>query len=379
MMNYPKYARRSFEDVLDSKILIVDDEEANVRLLEYLLLRNGYRSLRWTTDPRDVVRIYQEFSPDLVLLDLKMPHMDGVEVMKQIQEIERETYPSIVVITANNDDETKIRSLALGALDFLAKPFDGVEVAARIKNILNVRLLHNRVNHQNKILDQKVRERTRELADTRLEAVQRLSRVAECRDNETGMHVIRLSRFSYLLAEAMGLSINQCELLQHASPMHDIGKIGIPDSILLKPGKLDDLEWEIMKTHAEIGGQLLSGSSSKLMQMAESIARTHHEKWDGSGYPRGLKGEDIPMEGRIVAVCDVFDALTSDRPYKEKWPVEKAVQELKDNSGIHFDPVVVSKFIEILPQILKVLDCCRDDPRPAGSNGSELFGLWTVG
>jgi putative two-component system response regulator len=284
-----------------------------------------------------------------------------------------------VVITANNDDETKIRSLALGALDFLAKPFNGVEVAARIKNILNVRLLHNRVNHQNKILDQKVRERTRELADTRLEVVQRLSRVAECRDNETGMHVIRMSRYSYLLAEAMGLSINQCELLQHASPMHDIGKIGIPDSILLKPGKLDALEWEIMKTHAEIGGQLLSDSDSSLIQMAERIARTHHEKWDGSGYPHGLKGEEIPMEGRIVAICDVFDALTSERPYKEKWPVEKAVRELKDNSGIHFDPVLVSKFIEILPQVLKVLDCCQDHPSLEGSNVSELLDLRIVG
>jgi putative two-component system response regulator len=378
-MNHPNYARRSFEDVLDSKILVVDDQEANVRLLEYLLHRNGYRSVRWTTDPREVAQIYQEFNPDLVLLDLKMPHMDGVEVMKKLQEIERETYPSIVVITANNDDETKIRSLALGALDFLAKPFNGVEVAARIKNILNVRLLHNRVNHQNKILDQKVRERTRELADTRLEVVQRLSRVAECRDNETGMHVIRMSRYSYLLAEAMGLSINQCELLQHASPMHDIGKIGIPDSILLKPGKLDALEWEIMKTHAEIGGQLLSDSDSSLIQMAERIARTHHEKWDGSGYPHGLKGEEIPMEGRIVAICDVFDALTSERPYKEKWPVEKAVRELKDNSGIHFDPVLVSKFIEILPQVLKVLDCCQDHPSLEGSNVSELLDLRIVG
>lgn len=378
-MNYPNYARRSFEDVLDSKILVVDDQEANVRLLEYLLLRNGYRSVRSTTDPREVVQIYQEFNPDLVLLDLKMPHMDGVEVMKKLQEIERETYPSIVVITANNDDETKIRSLALGALDFLAKPFNGVEVSARIKNILNVRQLHNRVNHQNKILDQKVRERTRELADTRLEVVQRLSRAAECRDNETGIHVVRMSRYSYLLGEAMGLSINQCELLQHASPMHDIGKIGIPDSILLKSGKLDAVEWEIMKTHTEIGGQLLSGSGSNLMQMAERIARTHHEKWDGSGYPHGLKGEEIPMEGRIVAMCDVFDALTSERPYKEKWPVEKAIQELKDNSGIHFDPVLVCKFIEILPQVRKVMDCCQDYPSPEGSNVSKLLDLRIVG
>ncbi len=371
-MNDPNYSRISFEDVLDSKILVVDDEESNARLLEYLLLRNGYRSVRWTTDPREVVQIYQEFSPDLVLLDLEMPHMDGVEVMKKLQEFERETYPSIVVITANNNDEAKIRSLATGALDFLAKPFNGVEVVARIKNILNVRLLHNRVNHQNKILDQKIRERTQELSDTRLEVVQRLSRAAECRYNETGMHVIRMSRYSYLLAKAMGLSINQCELLQHASPMHDIGKIGIPDSILLKSGKLDATEWEIMKTHAEIGGQILSGSGSNLLQMAENMARTHHEKWNGSGYPYGLKGDDIPLEGRIVAICDLFDVLTSERPYKKAWTVEKAVQELKDNSGINFDPLLVNKFIEILPQIIRVMECYQDQPSPEGLKGSGV-------
>jgi putative two-component system response regulator len=284
LMNFPE---KSFEDIRDCKILVVDDEETNVKLLELLLQRNGYHSICQTTDPREVEQIYQEFRPDLVLLDFNMPYMDGIEVMERIQEIEKETYPSIVVITANHCDEIKIRCLALGALGFLSKPFDGVEVLARIKNILSVRQLHNSVNYHNKILDQKIRERTQELSDTRLEVVHRLSRAAEYRDNETGMHVIRMSRYSYHLAEAAGLSINECELLQHASPMHDIGKIGIPDSILLKPGKLDAEEWGVMKTHAEIGGEILSGSDSNLLQMAESIACTHHEKWDGSGYPRG--------------------------------------------------------------------------------------------
>jgi putative two-component system response regulator len=370
-MNHPIYPNKTFRDVLESKILVVDDQESNVRLLEYLLLRNGYHSVRWTTEPRDVAEIYQEFRPDLVLLDLKMPHMDGVEVMEKLQEIERENPPTIVVITANNDNEEKIRCLASGALDFLAKPFNGVEVAARIKNILNVRQLHNRAHHQNKVLDQKVRERTQELADTRLEVVQRLCRAAEYRDNETGMHVNRMSRFSCLLAEALGLPASQCELVQHASPMHDIGKIGIPDRILQKPGKLDAGEWEIMKTHTEIGAEILSGSSSKLLQMAENIARSHHEKWDGSGYPNGLKGEDIPIEGRIVAICDVFDAFTSERPYKKKWPVEKAIQEVKNNSGIHFDPVLVNKFLEILPKVLKEMESCRNDSSAEGQ-GSVL-------
>lgn len=372
-MNYPNYPRNSLVEVLDGKILVVDDDETNVKLLEHLLYQNGFRFVRWTTDPRKVLGLYQEFRPDLVLLDLNMPYMNGIEVMEKIHEIEKETYPSIIVFTADHNEEAKIHSLLSGALDFLAKPFDVVEAMARIRNMLNVRLLHNRVNSQNKVLDQKIRERTQELADTRLEVVQRLGRAAEYRDNETGMHVIRMSRYSSLLGEAVRLTPDQCELLLHASPMHDIGKIGIPDNILLKPGKLDAAEWETMKTHAEIGGKILSGSSSNLMQMAESIALTHHEKWDGSGYPRGLKGEEIPLEGRIVAICDVFDALTSERPYKNAWPVERAVQELKDNSGRHFDPDLVSKFMEILPEILKIKECYQDSQSAKTVNASAGF------
>ncbi|NIR49695.1 MAG: response regulator [candidate division Zixibacteria bacterium] len=353
--------QRSAQDILDGKILVVDDEFTNAKLLEQLLMQNGFRSVRFTTDPRKAVNLYQEFKPDLVLLDLNMPYLDGVQVMQQIQEVEKETYPSIVVITADNNDEARIRSLVSGALDFLGKPFNVVEVVARIKNTLNVRLLHNQINSQNKELDQKVRERTRELADTRLEVVQRLGRAAEYRDNETGMHVIRMSRYSSLLGEAVGLPADKCELLLHASPMHDIGKIGIPDSILLKPGKLDESEWQTMKTHSSIGGDILSGSTSSLMQMAETIARTHHEKWDGSGYPNGLEGEDIPLEGRIVAVCDVFDALTSERPYKKEWRIDRAVKELKKQSGRQFDPDLVERFVKILPEIIKIKELYNDN------------------
>jgi putative two-component system response regulator len=371
-MNYFEDPESSFGDIIDSKILIVDDEEANVKLLEHLLMQSGYHSIRSTTDSREVVKIYKEFCPDLVLLDYNMPHMNGVEVMEKLIEVEKEAYPSVVIVTANNSNDVKIRSLATGVLDFLAKPYDTVEVVSRIRNILSVRLLHNRINHQNKVLDQKIRDRTQELSDTRLEVVQRLSRAAEYRDNETGMHIIRMSRYSYLLAEAVGLPIDQCELIQHASPMHDVGKIGIPDSILLKSEKLDAAEWEIMKTHAEIGGLILSDSESDLMQMAESIALTHHEKWDGSGYPNGLKGEEIPLEGRIVAICDVFDALTSERPYKKEWPIEKAIQELKDNSGVHFDPNLVDKLIGILPQLLVIKGLCQDQPSLKKLDSSEV-------
>lgn len=369
-MNYLSYPKTSLEEVREGKILIVDDEESNVKLLEQLLFQNGFHSIRWTTDPTEAVVLYQDFKPDLVLLDLNMPKMDGVQVMEKIHEVEKETYPSIIVITADNNEEAKIRSLVSGALDFLHKPFDVEEVMVRIQNMLNVRLLHNRVNHQNKVLDQRIRERTQELADTRLEVVERLGRAAEYRDNETGMHVIRMSRYTSLLAEAMGLSIDQCELLLHASPMHDIGKIGIPDHILLKPGKLDAAEWETMKTHANIGAKILSGSSSDLLNLAESIARTHHEKWDGSGYPNELKEKETPLEGRLVAICDVFDALTSERPYKKEWPVEKAIQELKDLSGLHFDPALVDKFIGILPEILNIKERYKDTQSTEPVNGS---------
>lgn len=359
-MNHLNSQPGAMMDVLNGKILIVDDEESNVRLLEHMLIQNGFSEIRWTTDSRNVEALYLRFKPDLVLLDLNMPFMNGIEVMERLHEIETESFPSIVVFTADNNDDTKIRSLVSGALDFLGKPFNIVEAIARIKNMLNVRLLHNSVSDQNRLLDQKIRARTQELADTRLEVVQRLGRAAEYRDNETGMHVIRMSRYSFLLGEAVGFSPDKCELILHASPMHDIGKIGIPDSILLKPGKLDAGEWETMKTHSEIGGEILSGSGSALMNLAELIALSHHEKWDGSGYPKGLKGGEIPIEGRIVAICDVFDALTSERPYKREWPVEKAIQELQDLSGRHFDPDLVDKFIETLPEVLKVKEQYQD-------------------
>jgi putative two-component system response regulator len=206
------------------------------------------------------------------------------------------------------------------------------------------------------ILEQKVRERTRELEETRMEIIRRLGRAAEYRDNETGLHIIRMSKFSQILGQATGMSDQDSGMLLNASPMHDIGKIGIPDSILLKPGKLDADEWEIMKTHSSIGAKILSGHPSELMQMAREIALTHHEKWDGSGYPGGLSGEEIPLSGRIVALADVFDALTSERPYKKAWAVDDAVSFIKENSGKHFDPTLVELFIDRLDEIIEVRD-----------------------
>lgn len=337
-----------------AKILIVDDQPSNVKLLKKILESAGYSHIMTTCDSREVEPLYLENHFDLILLDIRMPHLDGFGVLHRLAEIERESYIPVLVLTAQNDAETKLNALKAGAKDFVTKPFNRNEVLLRIANMLEVRLLHNQVTDQNKILDQKVRERTRELEETRMEIIRRLGRAAEFRDNETGLHIIRMSKFSQMMGLEAGMDEAAAELLLNASPMHDIGKIGIPDRILLKPGKLDAEEWTIMKTHSTIGADILSGHDSDLMLMAREIALMHHEKWDGSGYPHGLKGEAIPLVGRIVAVSDVFDALTSERPYKKAWPVEEAVAEINRGSGLHFDPALVEIFNKVLPQMLEV-------------------------
>lgn len=339
--------------IKEAKILIVDDQPANVTLIEKMLDIDGYINVISTTDPTQVESMYMEQNSDLVLLDLNMPVMDGYQVLSKIREVDPD-YPPIIVLTAQSDRESRIKALDLGARDFLAKPFDRVELMTRIRNMLEVRIMTKAIKNQNKILDGMVKERTKELVDTRLEVIRRLGRAAEYRDDMTGFHIIRMSRYSQLLAIAAGMSEKEAEMLLNASPMHDIGKIGIPDNVLMKPGKLDPEEWAIMKTHVDIGVEILSGSSSSLMEMAAEVAQNHHEKWDGSGYPHALSGDNIPFTGRVVAIADVFDALTTERPYKDAWPVEEAVEYLKDQSGKHFEPKLVDHFINILPDILQV-------------------------
>lgn len=341
--------------IKEAKILIVDDQPANVTLIEKMLDIDGYLNVISTTDPTQVEAIYMEQNSDLVLLDLNMPVMDGYQVLSKIREVDPD-YPPIIVLTAQSDRESRIKALDLGARDFLAKPFDRVELMTRIRNMLEVRIMTKAIKNQNLVLDGMVKERTQELNDTRLEVIRRLGRAAEYRDDMTGFHIIRMSQYSQLLALAAGMSEAEAEVVLNASPMHDIGKIGIPDRVLLKPGKLDAEEWKIMQTHVDIGVEILSGSNSILMNMAAEIAQNHHEKWDGSGYPCALKGEDIPLTGRVVAIADVFDALTTERPYKKAWPIEEAIEFLKGQSGKHFDPKLVELFIGILPDILQVRD-----------------------
>jgi len=330
------------------KILIVDDENANVRLLEGILAKDGYTNIRTTTDSRQALPLLLGFEPDILLLDLMMPHLDGFAVMQQLRPaIPQGSFFPILVITADATAKTKYRALADGATDFLTKPIDVAEVILRVHNLLETRCLHRRLEGENERLDIQVRARTKELQGTQLEVLARLALAAEYRDDDTGEHTRRVGHVSALLADAMDLPRHQVELIRQAAPLHDVGKIGIPDAILLKPGKLTPEEFDVIKTHVRIGSDMLTGGLYTLLQMAEAIALTHHERWDGTGY-RGLKGEEIPLEGRLTSIVDVFDALTHARPYKKAWPIAQAREEIAKQSGRQFDPRVVDAFIPIL-------------------------------
>ena len=296
----------------------------------------------------------QQYVPDLVIVDYMMPEMDGLEFIRLLREIPgREAIP-VLMITANDQKQIRYRALDIGANDFLTKPVDKVEFLARAKNMLTLNDARKKLADQAAWLAEEVRKATHEVVERERETVIRLSRAAEFRDPETGAHILRMAHFSQIIARGMGLSESDQYLLLEAAPMHDIGKVGIADKILLKPGRLEPEEFEIMKRHATIGYELLQGSSSRVLQAGAEIARGHHEKFDGSGYPQGLKGEDIPIFSRIVAVADVFDALTSERPYKKAWDVEAAVDFLKAGSGSHFDPACVTAFLNAWDDVQRV-------------------------
>lgn len=338
----------------NASILVVDDELANIRLLEKMLATMGYKNVVCTQDPKQTLPLYQEHNSDLILLDLNMPELDGYGVMEQLNTLTEGSLPPILVLTAQHMQSYRQRAFDSGALDYVTKPFDADELLSRVRNMLEIQMSQKYMRHQNDILEKKVLERTQAIHDTRLQIVRRLGRAAEYRDNETGLHIIRMSKMAVVIAKAAGMDDEKCDLLLNAAPMHDIGKIGIPDYILLKPGKLDPDEWGVMQTHAQIGADILSGDDSDLMIMAHDIAVSHHEKWDGNGYPNGLKGDTIPIAGRITALADVFDALTSERPYKKAWAIQDAVNLITEESGKHFDPRLVDLFLENLSEIVAI-------------------------
>lgn len=336
------------------RVLVVDDMPDNIEVLrgvlhkEYLLLAaiNGAKALQ-------IARSVQK--PDIILLDVMMPEMDGYEVCRRLKADSRTAHIPVIFITGMGEVESETLALSLGAVDYITKPIIPAVVKARVKT-------HLALYDQNRELERLVQARTEELQRTRLRIIQDLGRAAEYKDNETGMHVIRMSNYARLLAKAAGMDERAVELVFNATPMHDVGKIGIPDSIMLKPGKLTDEEWVIMKTHPAIGAGIIGDpNDSDLLKMAVTVAMTHHEKWNGQGYPKGLSGEDIPIEGRITAVADVFDALTSVRPYKKAWSVDDAIDLMKREAGGHFDPELIPLFINILPEILKVKSTYADE------------------
>ncbi len=346
-------------DLLDGTILIVDDVDMNVHVLKELLRSAGYRDLHSTTDSRNVAAMYRELRPDCVLLDINMPNLDGFQVMEQLKADNPGVRLPILVLTGEDAREALPRAFLGGARDFISKPFTRIEVLTRIHNLLETARLHSQVREQNRVLEEHVRQRTHELSESRLEVVRRLARTAEYRDEDTGNHISRMSRYCERLAGAAGLATEECELILNASPMHDLGKVGIPDRILRKPGRLTPEEWEVMQTHAQIGADLLSGGTTDLMRLAEVIALSHHERWDGSGYPRCIAGEEIPQAARIAAVCDVFDALTSPRPYKKAWTPEAAKAEIVKGSGSHFEPKLVDLFVKHFADFLGIREQFR--------------------
>ncbi|MEW6261530.1 MAG: two-component system response regulator [Thermodesulfobacteriota bacterium] len=370
-------------------ILIVDDEELNTRLIEALLRPQGY-SVTLARDGEEALRKVKESPPDLILLDIMMPRMNGFEVTRRLRKDPDTRLIPVVMVTALQDVEDRVRALEVGADDFLTKPVDRMELWARVRSLLKVKEYNDHMQNYRRELEVEVAKRTEELraaygkvTKASLETIHRLARAAEYKDEDTGAHIMRMSKFSALIAETLGLGKTTVERILYAAPMHDVGKIGIPDHILLKPGPLTAEEWEIMRQHTTIGGRILDGSEEGYIRLAEVIALTHHEKWDGKGYPRGLKGRNIPLVGQVVAIADVFDALTSKRPYKDAFPVEKSIEIIRSGRGAHFNPEVVDAFLSVLDEVLAIKERYKDelqsafmtiisqsgyDPRRTGSN-----------
>lgn len=333
-------------DILNGKILIVDDQKTNVQLLKRMLRAAGYLSITATQDPLEACALHRKHHYDLILLDLQMPGMDGFAVMEDLQRSAPDSYLPVLVITAH--PEHKLRALQAGAKDFVSTPFELAEVLARVHNLLEVRLLHRALQYHNTLLEQRVDERTAELQENYLETILTMTRAAEHKDEDTGAHVQRIAYYSGKLAELMGMDEAFVDCIFVASPMHDIGKIGIHDHVLLKPGGFTPEEWQIMRGHTTMGAKILGNSKSPYLKMAAEIALNHHERWDGSGYPNGKRGADIPLCARIMNICDIYDALRSERPYKPAYDHTRAMHIITCGDGRvqpqHFEPKILATF-----------------------------------
>lgn len=363
-------------DVKQAGILIVDDESLNIDVVRGYLELDGYRNIHSTEHAVQALPLIGQIRPDLVLLDIHMPHVSGLQILKAVRADRTLSTTPVVVLTASSADDTKLEALRCGATDLLAKPVHHAELLARIQNVLTVKAFQDRICQYSVELERAVRERTADLETSRMEVIHCLARAAEFRDDDTGQHIIRVGRYARVIGEELGLPADQLEILEPAAQLHDVGKIGVPDAILLKPGKLSAEEFDLMqkhcgfgkkivdclpvreaelvRRHSELGARIMDVGRSPILQMAKRIALTHHERWDGTGYPLGLRGEDIPLEGRITAVADVFDALSSKRVYKPAFPLEKCFQIMEEGRGAHFDPRAVDAFVARRAEIIQI-------------------------
>ncbi len=368
--------------VKSSKIMIVDDEPYNILVVRKFLTGIGYRDFVTVSKSRECIDLIHKEQPDVVLLDIMMPEMSGLDILRVMQSDRSLRQIPVIVLTASAEASVKTEALELGAADFLNKPVEPSELAPRIRNVLAAKAHRDQLVQYSEELERRVKQQTEELAASREEVIFCLARAAEFRDDDTGQHVLRVGRYAGLIAQELGFTNEQIETIELAAQLHDVGKIGIPDAILLKPGKLDpeefqiikkhckfgkniiqpvtEGEWRRIKQHTEFGAKIMHAPSSPILRLAAVIAQTHHERWDGTGYPLGLKGEDIPIEGRITAVADVYDAISSERPYKPPFPREKCFEILREGRGSHFDPQVIDAFFAKSEDIIKIQIECLD-------------------
>ena len=364
------------EALRTAKILIVDDESLVIRVVRRFLSADGYDNFVTLTDPREAFEAIDRENPDVVLLDIMMPHITGLDLLKVRQRTASFQHIPFIILSANSENQIKREALQLGATDFLSKPVDPNDLTLRVRNALTVKRHHDHLANYAVELEKQVRERTQQIEKSREQIIHCLARAAEYRDNETGEHVIRVGKYCSVVADQLGFGKEYCREIELAAQLHDVGKIGIPDSILLNPGKLSSEEFEVMKLHCglgmeimeplaqnesdrvrkhtDMGGFIMDGVDSPMLELAASIARTHHEKWDGTGYPFQLKGDEIPIEGRICCVADVYDALCSERPYKPKFPIKKCLEIMLSERGTRFDPIVLDAFFERINDIEQI-------------------------
>jgi putative nucleotidyltransferase with HDIG domain len=339
-----------------SCILIIDDEDRVVDLLREILEAGGHHNLVSTTDPRQASALYHACEPDLIILDLHMPRLSGAEILAELRAASAGAYLPIVVLTGDVTPESKLRVLGMGATDFLGKPFDSTEVLLRVKNLLVSRELHKELKRNNETLEARVQARTRQLVEAQVEILNHLAIVSEYQDDDTSQHTQRVGALAALLAEGLGQSEEQVKLIRLAAPLHDIGKVGVPNHILVKSDALMPSDIEIMKSHTTVGGEIFAKSDFPVLQLARQIALYHHERWDGLGYPQCLKGEQIPLPARIVAVADAFDIMTHGRPYKKARSFRDAKAELRTQAGTQFDPRIVEVFFTVItPEIFQTI------------------------